>query len=249
MPRFRDQVALVASLLAPLAVAAALVPLRNTSFSGADAALVLVVVVVAVSANGHRVAGALAALSSAVWFDFFLTQPYQRFTVTTSADITTIVLLLIVGVTVSQLAARARRLQVVAITDAAYLAMIHQTAQLVQSGAAANAVVRQVETQLVDLLQLRACRFQYGNLLGHPPRLEHDGSIVKGRNSWDIDRLGLPDEEIELRVSAGGRFYGRFMLTPQPGAAPSLQARLVAVTLADQAGAAFDTSRTGHNPA
>ena len=33
---------------------------------------------VAVAANGYRLAGVLAALSAAVWFDFFLTQPYQR---------------------------------------------------------------------------------------------------------------------------------------------------------------------------
>jgi K+-sensing histidine kinase KdpD len=42
-----------------------------------DAALVLVVVIVAVAANGHRLAGLLAALSAAAWFDFFLTAPHR----------------------------------------------------------------------------------------------------------------------------------------------------------------------------
>ncbi|TKA01704.1 histidine kinase, partial [Actinacidiphila oryziradicis] len=37
---------------------------------------------------------------------------------------------------------------------------------------------------------------------------------------------------------------GRFMMQPTPGAVPPLQARLVAATLADQVGAALDTSRT-----
>ena len=202
MSRYRDLVALVAAVLGPLVVSLALVPLRTTSLSGTNAALVLVVVVVAVSINGHRLAGALAALSSAVWFDFFLTQPYQRFTITKSADITTAVLLLVVGLAVSQLAARARRLRVVAITDAEYLEDIHRTAQLVQAGTSANAVVDHVRSQLVDVLHLRDCRFQYGNLLGHPPRLEHDGSVVKGRASWDVERRGLPDEEIELRAAS-----------------------------------------------
>ena len=87
MHRYRDQIALVAALLAPLAITAALVPLRTTSLSGANAALVLVVVIVAVSTNGHRLAGALAALSSAVWFDFFLTEPYQRFTITKASPV------------------------------------------------------------------------------------------------------------------------------------------------------------------
>jgi K+-sensing histidine kinase KdpD len=38
-----------------------------------------VVVVVAVAATGNRVAGALAALSAATWFDFFFTLPYPGF--------------------------------------------------------------------------------------------------------------------------------------------------------------------------
>ncbi|WP_329091983.1 hypothetical protein OG979_00695 [Actinomadura citrea] len=41
-----------------------------------------------------------------------------------------------------------------------------------------------------------------------------------------------------------GHFYGRFMLTPAPGSRPSLQARLVAVTLADHVGSALDTAAT-----
>ena len=96
-------------------------------------ALLLVVVVVAVAAIGNRVAGAIAAIGAAVWFDFFFTLPYERFTIRSSADVTTFVLLLVVGVAVSQLAAYARRLKVVAITDAGYLAQIHQTASLTQT--------------------------------------------------------------------------------------------------------------------
>jgi hypothetical protein len=203
---------------------------------------VLVVVVVAVAAIGNRLAGALAALSAAVWFDFFLTVPYERFTITRSADVTTAVLLLAVGLAVSQLAARARRLQVIAITDAGYLSQIRDTAELAQSSTGPDAVVDQVRDQLTGLLQLNGCRFEYGSLLGHPPRLEQDGTVVSGRTRWDVDRLGLPDEEVELRTFAGGRFLGRFMMRPAPGAAPSLQARLVAVTLANQVGAALSTS-------
>lgn len=41
-----------------------------------------------------------------------------------------------------------------------------------------------------------------------------------------------------LRVSGNGQCYGRFMLKPRPGSRPSLQARVVAVSLADQAGRA-----------
>ncbi|MFB7107775.1 hypothetical protein [Streptomyces sp. NPDC056190] len=44
-----------------------------------------------------------------------------------------------------------------------------------------------------------------------------------------------------VAVFAGGHFHGRFLLQPTPGHTPPLEARLVAVTLADQAGAALQT--------
>ena len=89
--------------------------------------LVVVVVVVGVAAIGNRVAGGLAAVWAALCFDFFFPLPYYRFTIRSSADVTTAVLLLLTGVAVSQLAARARRLKVIAVTDAGYLAQIHET--------------------------------------------------------------------------------------------------------------------------
>jgi Phage integrase family len=140
----------------------------------------------------------------------------------------------------------ARRLQVVAITDAGYLAQIHEAARLAQSAKSPNVVVEHVRRQLVDLLDLRGCRFEFGTLMGHPPRLDPDGSVVRGRRRWSADQAGLPHEEVELRAVHGGRFYGRFMLQATPGAVSSPQARLVAVTLADQAGAAFQSGAAKH---
>ena len=61
------------------------------------------------------------------------------------------------------------------------------------------------------------------------------------RHRRDVEDGGLPAEEIELRTIANGQYYGRFMLRAKPASRPSLQARLVAVTLADQAGRAFST--------
>src|ERR1700726_3880543 len=95
----RDRVAIVAAIAAPLAAAAILLPWRS-SWSNTNVALLLVVVVVAVAAIGNRAAGATAAVSAAVWFDFFFTLPYERFTISSSADITTAVFLLLVGLAV-----------------------------------------------------------------------------------------------------------------------------------------------------
>ncbi len=236
-----DRVAFLAALVAPLGVLGALVPFRD-SLPNTSVVLVLVVIVVAVAALGNRLAGALAALWAAVWFDFFFTQPYQRFAISRPADIQAALLLLVVGLVVSQLAARARRLQVVTITDADYLTRIHDTAELAQSANAPETVVDHVTAQLTEVLRLRGCRFEYGTLIGHPPRLEQDGSVTWGRRRWDADQFGLPNTEVELCAFGNGRFYGRFMLDPTPGTIPPLQARLVAVTLADQAGSALDTA-------
>lgn len=233
------RLALPAAVLLPFAVAAATAPFRP-DLSAPLVALVLVVAVVAVAVLGSRVAGAVAALSAAAWFDFFFAPPYERFTIAGPGDIATAVLLLVVGLAVSQLAARTRRLEVDAVTDADHLTRIHETARLVQRAPSPHRVVEHVGDQLVGLLGLRDCRFEYGTLVGHPPRLEADGTIIWGRHPWDADRQGLPDTEVELRVFHNGRFHGRFMLRPTPGTVPSAQTRLVAVTLADQVGAAID---------
>ena len=127
----RDRLAIVAAFAFPLAAAAILVPWR-ASWADTDVALLLVVVVVAVAAIGNGLAGALAAIWAAIWFDFFFTVPYGRLTIRTSSDVTTFAVLFVVGIAVSQLAARARRLKVVAITDAGYLAQIQETASLAQ---------------------------------------------------------------------------------------------------------------------
>ncbi|GAA3783033.1 hypothetical protein GCM10022403_016950 [Streptomyces coacervatus] len=245
----RDRIALAAGLVAPFLVALALVPFR-TDLSRTNAALVLVVAVVAVSALGSRTAGVVASLSAAAWFarggaaigHSFLTRPYETFDITASADVETAVLLLAVGLIVSQLAVHARRLEVVTVTDAGYLARIHATADLVQSAKSADTVVDHVRRELAGLLGLRACRFEYGTLLGRPPRLQADGSLTVGSRPWDADASGWPEGEIELRAYGNGHYLGRFMLTPGPGRVPPLQARLVAVTLADQTGAALDTA-------
>jgi hypothetical protein len=64
----RDRAAVVAAVAVPLALAAILLPWRG-SWPNTNVALLLVVSVVAVACLGNRVAGALAAVSAAVWFD------------------------------------------------------------------------------------------------------------------------------------------------------------------------------------
>ena len=111
-----------------------------------------------------------------------------------------------------------------------------------QSAVSAQAVVDHVRKQLIGVLGLRDCRFEYGILIGHPPRLEQDGTIVTRYGHIDVELAGMPAEEVELRTFGNGQYYGRFMVTPTPGSKPTRQARLVAVTLADLAGRALGSA-------
>ena len=81
-------IATLTALLLPLAAAAVLVPFRS-NFALPASALVLVLVVVVVGSFGSRFAGLVAALSSAAWFDFFLTKPYETFNITYRPDLQT----------------------------------------------------------------------------------------------------------------------------------------------------------------
>jgi len=235
--RLRDGIILGAAVLAPLAAAAGLLPWR-TSLALTTVALLLTTVTVLVAALGNRVAGALAALSAAAWFDFFFTPPYLSFAITSALDVQTAVLMLIVGVVVAQLAARARRFEIIAITDAGYLSLINQISELSRLVHSPAVVVNHVKGDLVDLLQLGECRFERGSLLGHPPRLCRDGSVIAGARRWATNQP-LRELEIELRAYGNGHYYGRFMMTPKYGSKPDGQARAMAVVLADMVGAAL----------
>jgi K+-sensing histidine kinase KdpD len=235
---------MLVALAAPLALAAILAPFR-ASFPNTDAALALILLVVAIAANGYRLAGYLAALSAAVWFDFFLTRPYERFSITRRTDIETTVLLLVIGVAVTELAVWARRQHAAASRRAGYLEGISAAAQAVAAGGSPSALIEQVTSQLTQLLALRSCRFQFGVAgLGRPARLYHDGTVTAGDQAWDVDAMGFPlGTDTELLVENGGILQGRFLMTPAPGGRPTLEQRLLATAFADQAGAAL---ATGH---
>jgi K+-sensing histidine kinase KdpD len=241
----RDRLAVLAGLAAPLALAAILVPFR-AGFPDTDAALALQLVVTGVAANGYRLAGILAAVSAAAWFDFFLTMPYERFTITRRADIQTTVLLLAVGVAVTEIAVWGRRQHGAASRRAGYLDGINAAARAVATGSSPAALTEQVCGQLTRLLSLSSCRFQAGAAgIGNPARLLRDGRVMSGGRVWDADREGLPPgTDTELLAEAGGLLQGRFLLTPGTGKPLTLEQRLAAVTFADQAGAALSAGRS-----
>jgi hypothetical protein len=211
-----------------------------------DAALVLVVVIVAVATTGRRIAGLLAAFGAGVWFDFFLTEPTEHFTINDHHDIETTLLLLIVGAAVTELAVWGRRQESVVHRQSEQLTELNLGAHLTVDGRSPSQLIEQVNQRLIDLLELRAARFRYTPATG-PARLRHDGVITVAGRRWDVDTRGLPTTTpIELDAVAGGKPWGSFVLTATPGTHPSMTDRLVAVAFADQVGAIlneYDSAR------
>jgi K+-sensing histidine kinase KdpD len=237
-----------AAAAAPLVACAALVPFRD-SVANTNAALGLVLIVVIAASTGVRPAGIVAALSSAVWFDFFLTEPYNQFTITDRADIETAVLLVLVGAAVTEVALWGRRQQARASREQGYLAGVLGTAATVAAGqSSTSSLIDHVAGQIVEVLQIDDCRFDSGSGSGSGlPTLDSDGTVVHNDRMVDVDRHGLPTRsEIALVIQSGGVVRGRFLLTAATRVVrPSLEQRLVAVALANQVGAALAGSTSG----
>jgi K+-sensing histidine kinase KdpD len=233
---------LVAAVAGPPVVCALLVPFRD-SFDNANAALLLVLLIVAVAAFGIRPAGVLAAVSSAVWFDFFLTVPYDRVTIEQGDDIETTVLLVLIGVAVTEIAIWGRRQQARASRHKGYLDGVMTTSQAVAAGGSADDLIDQVRAELIAVLGIDGVKFVAGDKRTTAPRLNPDGSVTRGESILKVERDGLPtNAEIELPVQHAGAVRGRFLLIAAARIArPDLEQRLVAVALADQVGAALSS--------
>jgi K+-sensing histidine kinase KdpD len=228
------------AIAGPLLVALALVPSRG-EFAGAAAALVFAVVIVALAVGGTRVVGFVASVSSAIWYDFFLTKPYDRLAISHRPDIETTVCLLIVGLVVSELAARRRHLSRVSAEEAEYVDMVRTLTDLANGTAPSSDVIERAVPSLVRLLDLRECRFERSP--ANPPmaRIMSNGEVTHVGMHWPVSELGIPGPEAEIVAQWRGRDLGRFVITPTPGEPISRERRVVAALLASVVGAAIAT--------
>lgn len=231
----RGAIALLGGVTLPLVAAAVLVPFR-TKFADAAAALVLVTVVALVATLGTRLAGYVASVSASLWFDFFLTRPYDQVVITHQTDIEITVSLLLVGIAITEMAARSRRHYQRAEEEASHVELLYHVAELVASGASFDEVMGLVRTSLIELLHLRDCRFELGPGGESTGELQRDGRVVLGAIEWPVRVWGWPGRELVLPILDRGRAVGRLVLIPTPSEPVSLQRRLVAVALVDQLG-------------
>ena len=230
--RRRESAALALALAGPL-VAAAILAVVRTSVVPSASALVMVTVVVAVAIAGSRIAGVVASVTSAFWFDLFLTRPYGRLLIASRPDVETTVALVVVGVVVTEIAARGRS-HLVASAEAERRAMvIHDVAESGAGSAPEWVVVADAARALVDLLELRECRFDAVVPSRPLARLRADGEVMHVDQRWPVDEIGIPGPEAEIVAQWRGRVVGRFVLTPTPGRPVSIERRVAAVSLVD----------------
>ena len=219
----------------PFLVAAGLAALGDR-ITTATSVLVLVLVVVGVGAAGDRVASVLAAVSSGLWFDFFLTEPTGQFAINDPDDVEVVVLLVAVGVAVTEIALWGLRQQARAARRAGFLDGVLESADLAAGGdVAPDQAHARVADRIAEVLEVDRCRFEPGPV---PPTaaaaaLHRDGSVHRDGVAVDVTREGMPtDVETYLAAPAGD---GHFRITASTRVArPTREQRRVAVLLADQ---------------
>ena len=236
----------VGSGVLPLAVCAVLAAFRAV-VTPTTAALVLVLVVVAAASTGVRLAGVVAAVSSGVWFDFFLTEPYQTLAITDRDDVEATVLLVLIGAAVTEVALWGHRQQARANRRAGYLDGVLGTAETVSlAGGSSEELTGHVADQIRQVLGVGQCRFVAGPVRDERfAVLDHQGGVSRRGRPADVDRDGLPtDDSTVLTVTRGRDVLGYYLITAASDIArPSLEQRRVAVLLADQTAAALAGTR------
>ena len=238
LARHRDAFMVGVAVVAPLVLGAVLVPFRS-SFANAAAALTFIALIAAIAVLGTRASGVIATASSAIWFDFFFTVPYDRLTINHRPDLETTICLVVVGLFITELAARLRRQRRDLNETTEFVTMIHDLVDLAISTASADVIIDRASQSLVRLLALRECHFE--STVVEPPlaRIESDGEVVHVGVRWPADEIGLPGPQSEIVARWRGRVVGRYVLTPTPGREVSRDRRVVAVSLVDVVAAAL----------
>lgn len=236
-----------AAAVAPLLTCLVLAGFRS-SITAATAVLVLVLLVVGAASTGVRMAGIAAAVSGAVWFDFFLTKPYETLDINDHNDVEAAVLLVLIGVVVTEVALWGHRQQARANRRAGYLDGVLGTAEIITlRQESPDLLVRHVADQIAQILDVGRCRFVAGPIHdARVPRLDHQGRVWRGDHQVNVDLDGLPtDDNTALPIARADVTLGHFLITAASEIArPTLEQRKVAILLADQAGSVL-TSPNG----
>ena len=117
---------------------------------------------------------------------------------------------------------------------------IERIVHLIEQGVDSNDLISAVQAELTGLLSAHGCRFEAGEPTSVLLRIERNGTVA-GSPAFPPS----PAEDLELPVSRGDRYVGRFVLSPTVGASVPPENWIVAVILTDHLAAAV----ISHKPA
>lgn len=225
--------------LAPLAVSAAWVPLRDR-LPNTDLALGLVLLIgVAGWIAGPR-ASLLSAATAAASFDLIDTRPYGTLTISRGTDVTTALALLVTGLLVGMGAARLARYRRSEDGRSDALAVVMEASGLVATGEERRLITAALGAELLRSLELQGCEFHAEPPDGRRPSVARNGALV----GLVTTPSGDAPEQIDLPVWSQGEVVGHYRLTVGRKR-PTRDELRVALSLADQAGAAVAGQRSG----
>jgi K+-sensing histidine kinase KdpD len=227
----------VLALVVPLVVSGGLYLLAEY-VPNSSAALILVLLVVAAASTGDLVAGLIAAASSALGFDYFLTQPYLTLRIDNMEDIQLAILLLLVGSAVSQLASWGIRQNQAATEQSAYVRAVLESADLASGSISDVDALPRVADAIGRVLGISEVSFEYGEQDAGAVVVQHDGTLtcrgaevdlaVRAASRWQRVTAAIP-------VAREGRQVGYFRLGPLADLVRATrEQRRVAVLLARQ---------------
>lgn len=239
---------LARAALSPVAVAVLLLPLRP-ALAPANVALVLVAAL-AVSASGRSWwTPTVAATAGALSYLWLWATPPGSLATDHATDRVTSALVLAVGLLSARLGQRWRAARPLGegITWRARLALrrprgidclrsVGRLSEEVACGDSASFIQLDVARTLVELLNLRDCRYEAAPFLrGTRPVLEHPGWLTLGPAGWSPVQVGLPEKGFDIVVEARGLPVGRFVCTPRHGGHAHEDSILAALALVDHA--------------
>jgi len=226
----------VLAAVVPLALAAGLqltlVVITNTS-----SALILVLAVVAAAATGDRLAGMLAAASAALGFDLFLTQPYLQLRIDDPGDIELAVLLLAVGLAVSELAGWGIRRSTEANQQSGYVQGALEAAALAGGSVSTEDGLERTSDGIRRVLAAASVSFVAGEHDATAIIIQADGTFRRRGEVVDVSGRGLPGGSFgycAIPIAQQGAQLGFFRVILATSARPTRDQLRVAALLAAQ---------------
>ncbi len=219
---------------------------------GATNVALLVTLVVVVAATADRAAGVATALVAAFSYNFFHTVPYRSLRIDNGVDVLTVVMLVVIGLVVSEISARARSAITVSDRRGDAEHALEHTTELLARGAAVSEMWEAVHDDLVRLVHVADCHFEEASDpsqdITQLPLVSRSGAFETWRRVWVDSGFQIPEGGAAIPVIHAGVTYGQIVLTPQPGVGSLREERRLAVALADQLGIAVALARRPATP-